>query len=162
MFHPLHARVLFLLAAAMLFGAGCSRPPCPALPAAEGGTGLVTVAGGLEGQGEGMWPLGRLDLLDEAELRARGLELPPAELWADGGGLGRAVVDLGGCTASFVSADGLLVTNHHCAFDVISRNSTPERNLVDDGFVAASRADERDGYGTTIKVLLGFEDVTSR
>jgi hypothetical protein len=162
MFHPLDARVPHLLATAMLLGAGCSRPPCPALPEAQGGTGLVTVAGGLEGRGEGMWPLGRLDLLDEAELRTRGLELPLAELWADGGGLGRAVVDLGGCTASFVSADGLLVTNHHCAFDVISRNSTPERNLVDDGFVAASRADERDGYGTTIKVLLGFEDATAR
>ena len=147
------------------FAGACPQAPCPAPPAAPApaaGTGLVTVAGGLEGDGEGMWPIGRLELLDAGRLAERGLELGLERFWAEGGGLAQAVVDLEGCTASFVSADGLIVTNHHCAFDVISRNSTPEENLVDDGFVAASRAGERNGYATTIKVLLGFTDVTAR
>jgi hypothetical protein len=149
-------------AAVLLPAAGCSRPPCPAVPetAAAAGSGLVQVAGGLTGSGEGMWPVGRLDVVESVQAAA-GRELPLARLWADGGGPAQAVVDLEGCTASFVSADGLLVTNHHCAFDAISRNSTPERNLVDDGFVAASRAEELEGHGTTIKVLLGFRDVTA-
>ena len=140
----------------------CPRTPCPAAPAAAPGEagGLVQVAGGLVGSGEGMWPVGRLDVV-ETVLAAEGRPLALSRLWADGGGPAKAVVDLEGCTASFVSPEGLLITNHHCAFDIISRNSTPERNLVDDGFVAPRREDELDGHGTTVKVLLGFRDVTA-
>src|SRR5579884_3701194 len=47
-----------------------------------------------------------------------------------------AVVSLGGCTASFVSPDGLIVTNHHSAAAALQFNSTPERNLLKDGFLA--------------------------
>ena len=53
-----------------------------------------------------------------------------------------AVVALGGCTASFVSPQGLVVTNHHCAYGAIQLNSTPENNLIKNGFNAASLADE--------------------
>lgn len=148
--------------AALVLAAGCPQTPCPAVPETTPAAtpGLVQVAGGLTGSGEGMWPVGRLQV-PQAALAAEGRELPLAQLWADGGGPAQAVVDLEGCTASFVSADGLLVTNHHCAFDVVSRNSTPERNLVDDGFVATDRTEELEGHGTTIKVLLGFRDVTA-
>ena len=109
-----------------------------------------------------MWPIGRLDLLDAGDLAERDRSCPSTGSGPRAAGWRRPSSTRGCCTASFVSADGLIVTNHHCAFDVISRNSTPEENLVDDGFVAASRADERNGYATTIKVLLGFTDVTTR
>jgi hypothetical protein len=110
-----------------------------------------------------MWPIGNLGLLDEADLRSRGLRIPLDAIWGpDGGGLGGAVVNLGGCTASFVSADGLIVTNHHCAFGAISRNSTDENNLIENGFVAATRADELPGKGMTATVPLRFTDVTDR
>ncbi|MDI7266986.1 MAG: S46 family peptidase [Myxococcota bacterium] len=63
---------------------------------------------------------------------------------------------------TYNSPDGLIVTNHHCAFGAVARNSTPERNLVEDGFVARSRADELPGRGMIVRVLEGFEDVTDR
>ena len=77
-----------------------------------------------------------------AQLKAAGFRGDPAQL-AD---LTRypmsAVVSLGGCTASFVSPQGLVVTNHHCAMGAIQLNSTPERNLIRDGFNAPTMADE--------------------
>ncbi len=53
-----------------------------------------------------------------------------------------AVVSLGGCSASFVSGEGLIITNHHCVTRALQHNSTPEANRLVDGYLAASRADE--------------------
>ncbi len=72
-----------------------------------------------------------------------GLELPPGQLWnADGGGLLEASVQIGGCTASFVSARGLLFTNHHCVTAVLQSHSSPERDLLKNGFLAATPREE--------------------
>ncbi|HEV7556795.1 MAG TPA: S46 family peptidase, partial [Kofleriaceae bacterium] len=54
-----------------------------------------------------------------------------------------AVVYLGGCTASFVSPEGLIVTNHHCVQGALEHNSTPEDNLVENGFLANTQKDEK-------------------
>ena len=59
-----------------------------------------------------------------------------------------AVVSLGGCTGSFVSAEGLVITNHHCVQGALQLNSTPETNLVETGFLAATRADEKPAGAT--------------
>ena len=68
--HCSHRRVSLGLALGLILATACpAQPPCPAgpaVPAETGGTALVTVPGGLEGDGEGMWPIGRLNLLDEA------------------------------------------------------------------------------------------------
>jgi hypothetical protein len=56
-----------------------------------------------------------------------------------------AVVSLGGCTASFVSPEGLVVTNHHCAYGALQYNATPQKNLIVDGFLAKTQADELPG-----------------
>jgi len=56
-----------------------------------------------------------------------------------------AVVGLGGCSASFVSDQGLVVTNHHCAYGAIANNSTPENNLIEKGFLAKSLTQELPG-----------------
>jgi hypothetical protein len=64
---------------------------------------------------EGKWVPDQLANMDPEKLRAMGLQLPADAIWsADGSGLLRAVANLGGCTAAFVSDRGLLITNHHC------------------------------------------------
>src|SRR5690606_29113196 len=74
-----------------------------------------------------------------------------------------AVVSLGGCTASFVSPQGLVATNHHCAYGAIQLNSTPENNLMRDGFYAAGIGDEISaGPNSRIFALESIEDVTDK
>lgn len=110
-----------------------------------------------------MWPWHDLSRLDESKLRHRGLAVSLSDLWTPGkGGLLRAVAGLQGCSASFVSSDGLLITNHHCVHRAIQRNSTPGRDYLSDGFVAKTRADELPGLGTLVYVFQRQSDVTSR
>ncbi|MFO0618295.1 MAG: S46 family peptidase [Polyangiaceae bacterium] len=72
-----------------------------------------------------------------------------------------AIVSLGGCTASFVSPDGLIITNHHCVIGALQYNSTEKENLLKDGFLAKTRADERtNGPSSRVFVTLKFTDVT--
>lgn len=74
-----------------------------------------------------------------------------------------AVVWLGGCSASFVSADGLIITNHHCANAALQCNSSPECNLIENGFVAHTRAEELPGeVGKKAWVTRQIKDVTTR
>ena len=112
---------------------------------------------------EGMWPLYDLGKLDFDDLSARGLELTAGEIFNhEDGGLARAVVDLGGGTGSFVSPEGLIVTNHHVAFGAIQRQSRGDRNLLAAGFHAASREEEIPAIGLRCSVTLAVEDVTAR
>ena len=66
-------------------------------------------------------------------LKSLGLEIDPAALSQPTSELLGSVVNLGGCTASFVSPDGLIATNHHCATGALQYNSTPQENLLRDG-----------------------------
>jgi hypothetical protein len=127
---------------------------------------LVALLGGAAGQvaaDEGMWMLHQLGELDQAKLKAMGLQLKPEELWntKTNTGLASAVVSLGGCSASFVSPEGLVATNHHCAFGAIQINSTPEHDYVTDGFLAKTRAEELEAKGSRVYVFLGYDDVTA-
>lgn len=72
-----------------------------------------------------------------------------------------AIVSLGGCSASFVSPDGLIVTNHHCVQGALQHNATPEKNLVETGFLAKTLADEPSaGPAQRVYVAQAFKDVT--
>ncbi len=72
-----------------------------------------------------------------------------------------AVVWLGGCTASFVSPQGLVITNHHCVQGALQVNSTKEQNLVENGFLAKTMAEEKSaGPAQRIMVAQAFSDVT--
>jgi len=72
-----------------------------------------------------------------------------------------AVVSLGGCSATFVSPEGLIVTNHHCVQGALQLNSTPENNLVENGFLAKTKADELTaGPAQHVMVVQGYKDVT--
>ena len=109
---------------------------------------------------EGMWTPEQLPRL-EKELRQLGLPGDAGD-WADLTGHPlNAVVSLGGCSASFVSPQGLIATNHHCAFGSIQHNSTPERNLLESGFLASTLADELPAApGSRVFVTVEFRDVT--
>ena len=72
-----------------------------------------------------------------------------------------AIVSLGGCSASFVSKDGLIITNHHCVTGALQYNATPERNTVKEGFLAPTRADEAwAGPGSRVFVTVAVREVT--
>ncbi|WP_084418001.1 S46 family peptidase [Henriciella litoralis] len=111
---------------------------------------------------EGMWTPDQLPAI-AGDLKATGLELP-AEALSDLTGFPMgAVISLGGCTASFVSPEGLVVTNHHCARGSIQYNSTAEQNFLADGFLAETLEDERAAApGTRVYVTVNVEDVTDR
>ncbi|MCD9029441.1 S46 family peptidase [Luteimonas sp. BDR2-5] len=95
-------------------------------------------------------------------LKSAGLKLDPARLADLSGDPLGAVVSLGGCTASFVSPQGLVITNHHCAYGAIQLNSTPENNLMRDGFNAAATGDEISaGPNARIYALDSIQDVTA-
>src|SRR6185503_1940081 len=72
-----------------------------------------------------------------------------------------AVVSLGGCTASFVSPEGLIVTNHHCVQGALDFNSTEKANYVEDGFLAKTKTDEPSaGPAQRVMVVEAYRDVT--
>ena len=72
-----------------------------------------------------------------------------------------AVVSLGGCTASFVSPEGLIVTNHHCVQGALQYNSDDKHNYVENGFLAATQADEPSaGPAARVMVVQAYTDVT--
>jgi hypothetical protein len=109
---------------------------------------------------EGMWMPQQIPALAE-KLRAIGFAGDP-QAFADltGQPMG-AIVSLGGCTASFVSPEGLIATNHHCVTGSLQHNSTPERNLLADGFLARTRdAELWIGPGSKLWVTVSVKDVT--
>lgn len=72
-----------------------------------------------------------------------------------------AVVSLGGCTASFVSPDGLIATNHHCVTGALQFNSTPQRNLLTDGYLAKNRGEELAAApGSRVYVTTSVTEIT--
>ena len=105
---------------------------------------------------EGMWTFDNLPLKQLKEKYA----FEPSKDWIDHVRL--STLTLGGCTGSFVSADGLVLTNHHCTRGSIQRVSTKERDLVKNGFVATSRDQEIKLPGQTYRTLMAMENVTER
>ena len=109
---------------------------------------------------EGMWMPQQIPQL-AAKLKSMGFQGDP-KAFADltGQPMG-AVVSLGGCTASFVSPDGLIVTNHHCVTGALQFNSTPERDLLANGYLAKTREDELpNGPGARVFVTTRVTEVT--
>lgn len=111
---------------------------------------------------EGQWQPHQLPQLKN-ELKRIGITIP-AEKLAD---LSKhpmsAMVSLGGCSASFVSNAGLVVTNHHCAYGAVQRNSSATRNLIANGFLAKTRAEELPaGSSERIYVTDKVETVTEK
>jgi hypothetical protein len=93
---------------------------------------------------EGMWQPHELPALSN-ELTEAGFDGDPADFARLDAHPMTAIASLGGCSASFVSEEGLIATNHHCAVGTIQYHSTAERNLLREGFVARRRTDELPG-----------------
>jgi hypothetical protein len=111
---------------------------------------------------EGMWMPQQIPDLAE-KLKEMGFTGDPAAFADLTGQPMGAIVSLGGCTASFVSPEGLIVTNHHCAAGALQYNSTPERNLLVDGFLAQTREEElSNGPGAKVWVTRSVTDVTEQ
>jgi hypothetical protein len=109
---------------------------------------------------EGMWMPQQIPALAD-RLKALGFD-GDAQAFADltGQPMG-AIVSLGGCSASFVSGDGLIITNHHCVQAALQYNSTPERNLLVSGFIAPALEDELpNGPGSRVSVTTQVQEVT--
>jgi hypothetical protein len=109
---------------------------------------------------EGMYPLSELKNVD---LKKAGLKISTKEIYnPQGVSLIDALVSLGGCTGSFVSPDGLIITNHHCAFSAISAASTTEKNYLKNGFAAKTRDEEIPNKGGICRIMESYEDVSDK
>ena len=108
---------------------------------------------------EGMWLLTQLNQLDLAK---KGLQIPLDEVYSKGKpSVSDAIVQLGGGTASFVSKDGLLITNHHVAYTAIQRTSSVNSDYLTNGFLATKRVDEIKAPGYRARLLMEMKDVTA-
>ena len=106
---------------------------------------------------EGMWTFANPPI---QQLKERyGFE--PTKAWLDHLRLASIRFNDGG-SGSFVSANGLALTNHHVALGQLEKASTPKRNYVKGGFYAPTRAQEMKCADLELNVLVSFEDVTSR
>ena len=107
---------------------------------------------------EGMWPLSEIHTLD---LNSKGLELEVDELYnPDGISLIDGICKVGGCSGSFVSEEGLILTNHHCAFSAIRKASTPEADYLQNGFLALARDDEIRAEGYEVRITESYRDIS--
>jgi hypothetical protein len=112
---------------------------------------------------EGMWLPDALGKLNLAQLKKRGFDLKPEEIYSTtNASLKDAIVQISiGGTGSFVSPDGLILTNHHVAFAAVTRASSTEKDYINNGFLAKSRAEEIPAQGYTISVTQDYKDVTA-
>jgi hypothetical protein len=105
---------------------------------------------------EGMYPISEILKLD---LRSKGLEIDPAEIYSKDKSLVYAIVGVG-ATGSFVSPEGLFVTNHHVAFGAVQAASTSENDYIRTGFLAATKDKEIQAKGMTARITESFRDVS--
>jgi hypothetical protein len=112
--------------------------------------------------GEGKWTPQQVLAQGPAWVKGQGFDLPLERLWDErtGDGLLANAVQLPGCSGSFISAEGLLITNHHCADGILQEHSTPQANLSKDGFLARTRSDEKKAGAFRVQVPRAFRDVT--
>lgn len=109
---------------------------------------------------EGMYPITEIQKLPLEQL---GIELSAEEIFSENHvSLSDAIVKLGGCTGSFISPDGLILTNHHCAYRAIQNASTTAHDYLAEGFVAYDRSQEYPAKGYTVRITQSVEDVSQQ
>jgi hypothetical protein len=115
---------------------------------------------------EGMWLPMFVKRLNYTDMQAKGLKLTPEEIYdINNSSLKDAILGLGSpgrnfCTGEIISSQGLFLTNHHCGYGVIQKNSTVENNYLKDGFWAMKKSDEIPA-GFNVSILDRMEDVTA-
>lgn len=112
---------------------------------------------------EGMWLVNLFETSIYPQMVKKGLKLKAKEIYneADNSSITNAIVSLDfGCTGSMISNNGLMITNHHCAYGDIQSLSTPERNYLEDGFWALNQEDEMQIKDKNVFFLRKVLDVT--
>lgn len=118
---------------------------------------------------EGMWIPMLLKKYNIEDMQKQGFKLTAEDIYSiNQASLKDAVIGLGRegspffhfCTGELISNEGLMVTNHHCAFDMIQSHSSLEHNYLRDGFWAKTKKDELANPGITASILVRMEDVT--
>ena len=125
---------------------------------------LLVLAGTASRADEGMWMIHAIDSALEKKMQERGLELSAGEIYnadAEGATIADAIVSLEfGCTGSIISDNGLMITNHHCAYGDVHKLSTPEHNYLDEGFWAMNSDEEVNIKGKKVLFLKRVLDIT--
>jgi hypothetical protein len=114
---------------------------------------------------EGMWLMSLIEQINMDEMTEMGLELTADQIYSiNQASLKDAVgaLDGGSCTAELISAEGLLITNHHCGYNEIQYHSSVENNYLKNGFWAMTRDEELPNEGKTITFLIRMEEVTDQ
>ena len=113
---------------------------------------------------EGMWFLMFIERLNQRDMQKLGLQLTAQEIYSiNNNSLKDAIVQFnGGCTASIISKDGLVLTNHHCGYGNIAQLSTPEHNHLRDGFWARSKDEELSPNQSFVRFFVRMDNVTER
>ena len=120
---------------------------------------------------EGMWIPMLLKKYNIEDMQKQGFKLTAEDIYdINQASLKDAVIGLGRegypfshfCTGELISDEGLMVTNHHCAFDMIQSHSSLEHNYLRDGFWAKTKDEELANPGITASILVRMEDVTDR
>ena len=113
---------------------------------------------------EGMWFLMFIERLNQRDMQKMGLQLTAEEIYSiNNHSLKDAIVQFdGGCTAEIISDQGLVLTNHHCGYDKIAALSTPEDDILTNGFWAKDKSSERPANGLSVRFFVRMDDVTKR
>ncbi len=113
---------------------------------------------------EGMWIPMFLEKYNIEDMQKMGLKLSAEDIYSiNNTSLKDAIVIFGrGCTGSVISSEGLVITNHHCAYGLIQGLSSLERDIVTNGFWAESREEEISNPGLQVTFLVRMEDVTDK
>lgn len=117
---------------------------------------LLLIAGGAVQADEGMWTF---DNFPKALVKQK-LGVDVTEAWLDKVRL--STVRLSGCSGSFISSEGLILTNDHCSWSCLAQLSTSDSDLLANGFLASSRDQEKRCPTQSVSVLMGTEDVTAK
>ena len=124
--------------------------------AAMGGVAFVLAAAPAMAREEGMWTFNNFPIALVNQKYGTNID----QAWLDN--LRSASVRLNGCSASFVSGEGLILTNHHCVLSCVQELSTAENDYVQNGWMPATREEEKTCLGQTAEVLTDIIDVTDR
>jgi len=125
---------------------------------------LSMFAGNVAKADEGMWIPSLLKNYNYEQMKAKGLKLTPEQLYdVNHNSLKDAIVWFnGGCTGEIISSEGLVLTNHHCGYDAIASLSTKEDNILDNGFWAKNKGEERAKAGMWVSIVQRIDDVSDR
>lgn len=112
----------------------------------------------------GMWVPSLLEGMNEAEMKSLGMKMSAKDIYdVNKSSLKDAIVHFnGGCTSEFISASGLLLTNHHCGYSQIQSHSTLQNDYLEKGFWALDHKEELPNPGVTATIIIKIEDVTDR